>query len=147
VNLLYLYVYRLNFRFRPLSTYFLYRTFVSDVSKVPISFPFPELPFPISFPIKNMKTVTVLVFTDRFRPFSSLVMTSTPRWQANAIVLNRELLRGPWLPEWNTPWLVDHSISGIEPLHYNTRLTPDQVTSVPANSTAAVCTFPMRHYS
>jgi hypothetical protein len=53
VNLLYLYVYRSNFRFRPLPTYFLYRTFVSDVSEVPISFPFPELPFPISFPIKK----------------------------------------------------------------------------------------------
>jgi hypothetical protein len=25
------------------------------------------------FPIKNMKTVMVLVFTDRFRPFSSLL--------------------------------------------------------------------------
>jgi hypothetical protein len=25
------------------------------------------------FPIKNMKTVMVLVFTDRFRPFSSLI--------------------------------------------------------------------------
>jgi hypothetical protein len=33
--------------------YFPYRTFVSDVFEVPISFPFPELPFPISFPIKK----------------------------------------------------------------------------------------------
>jgi hypothetical protein len=49
--------------------YFPHRTFVSDVSEIPISFPFPELPFPI----KNMKTVMVLVFTDRFRPFSSLL--------------------------------------------------------------------------
>jgi hypothetical protein len=52
--------------------FFLYRTSVSDDSEIPMSFPFPELPFPISFPIKNMKTVTVLVFSDRFRPFSSL---------------------------------------------------------------------------
>ena len=52
--------------------YFPHRTFVSDVSEIPISFPFPELPFSILFPIKNMKTVMVLVFTDRFRPFSSL---------------------------------------------------------------------------
>jgi hypothetical protein len=27
--------------------YFLYRTFVSDDSEIPMSFPFPELPFPI----------------------------------------------------------------------------------------------------
>jgi hypothetical protein len=74
VKLLYWYVYRSNFRFRPLPAYFSYRNFVSDVSEVPISFPFPEFPFPISFPIKNMKTVTVLVFTDRFRPFSSLLL-------------------------------------------------------------------------
>jgi hypothetical protein len=53
--------------------YFPYRTFDSDVSEIPISFSFPKLPFPISFPIKNMKTVTVLVFSDRFRPFSPLV--------------------------------------------------------------------------
>jgi hypothetical protein len=52
--------------------YFSHRTFVFDVSEIPISFPFPELPFSILFPIKNMKTVMVLVFTDRFRPFSSL---------------------------------------------------------------------------
>jgi hypothetical protein len=52
--------------------YFPHRTFVSDVSEIPISFPFPELSFPILFPIKNMETVMVLVFTDRFRPFSSL---------------------------------------------------------------------------
>jgi hypothetical protein len=69
------YVYRSYFRFRPLPVYFPHRTFVSDVSEIPISFPFPELPFPISFPIKNMKTVMVLVFTDRFRPFSSLFVT------------------------------------------------------------------------
>jgi hypothetical protein len=54
--------------------YFPHRTFVSDVSEIPISFPFPELPFSILFPIKIMKTVIVLVFTDRFRPFSSLTM-------------------------------------------------------------------------
>jgi hypothetical protein len=50
--------------------FFLYRTPVSDDSEIPMSFSFPELPFPISFPIKNMETVTVLVFSDRFRPFS-----------------------------------------------------------------------------
>jgi hypothetical protein len=66
------YVYRSYFRFRPLPVYFPHQTFVSDVSEIPISFPFPELPFSILFPIKNMKTVMVLVFTDRFRPFSSL---------------------------------------------------------------------------
>jgi hypothetical protein len=49
--------------------YFPHQTFVSDVSKIPISFPFPELPFSILFPIKNMKTVMVLVFTDRFHPY------------------------------------------------------------------------------
>jgi hypothetical protein len=53
--------------------YFPHRTFVSDVSEIPISFPFPELPFSILFSIKNMKTVMVLVFTDRFQPFSSLI--------------------------------------------------------------------------
>jgi hypothetical protein len=53
--------------------YFPHRNFVSDVSEIPISFPFPELSFPILFPIKNMETVMVLVFTDRFRPFSSLL--------------------------------------------------------------------------
>jgi hypothetical protein len=46
--------------------YFPHQTFVSDVSEISISFPFPELPFSILFPIKNMKTVMVLVFTDRF---------------------------------------------------------------------------------
>jgi hypothetical protein len=70
------YFYRLYFRFRPLPVYFPHQTFVSDVSEIPISFPFPELPFSILFPIKNMKTVMVLVFTDRFRPFSSLVVTT-----------------------------------------------------------------------
>jgi hypothetical protein len=52
--------------------YFPYRTFISEVSEIPISFPFPKLPFSISIPIKNMETVMVLVFIDRFRPFSSL---------------------------------------------------------------------------
>jgi hypothetical protein len=54
--------------------YFPHQTFVSDVSEIPISFPFPELPFSIWFPIKIMKTIMVLVFTDRFRPFSSLIV-------------------------------------------------------------------------
>jgi hypothetical protein len=62
---------------------------------------------------------------------SVIVMGSAPRWRANAIVLIRELLRGPWLPGCDAPWLLDHSISGgvrrvPTPLHYNTRLTPDQ---------------------
>jgi hypothetical protein len=59
--------------------YFPHQTFVFDVSEIPISFPFPELPFSILFPIKNMKTVMVLVFTDRFRPFSSLVFQHKKR--------------------------------------------------------------------
>jgi hypothetical protein len=66
------YVYRSYFRFRSLPVYFPYRTFVFDVSEIPISFPFPELSFPILFLIKNIKTIMVLVFTDRFRTFSSL---------------------------------------------------------------------------
>ena len=69
------YVYRLYFRFRPLPVYFPHQTFVSDVFEIPILFPFPEVPFSILFLIKNMKTVMVLVFTDRFRPFSSLVVS------------------------------------------------------------------------
>jgi hypothetical protein len=72
------YVYRSYFRFQPLPVYFPHQTFVSDVSEIPISFSFPELPFSISFPIKNMKTVMVLVFTDRFRPFSSLLSGVPP---------------------------------------------------------------------
>jgi hypothetical protein len=48
--------------------YFPHRTFVSDVSEILISFPFLELPFSILFPIKNMKTVMILVFT----PFSTV---------------------------------------------------------------------------
>jgi hypothetical protein len=52
--------------------YFSYRTFDSDVSEIPISFSFLKLPFSILFPIKNMKTVTILVFSDCFRPFSPL---------------------------------------------------------------------------
>jgi hypothetical protein len=52
--------------------YFSDQTFVFDVSKIPISFPFPELPFSILFSIKNMKTVMVLVFTDRFYPYRTV---------------------------------------------------------------------------
>jgi hypothetical protein len=33
--------------------YFSHQTFVSDVSEIPISFLFPELPFSILFPIKK----------------------------------------------------------------------------------------------
>jgi hypothetical protein len=47
------YIYRLYFRFRPLPVYFPHQTFVSDVSEIPISFPFPKLPFSILFPIKK----------------------------------------------------------------------------------------------
>jgi hypothetical protein len=46
-------VYRSYFRFRPLPVYFPHWTFVSDVSEIPISFPFSELPFSILFPIKK----------------------------------------------------------------------------------------------
>jgi hypothetical protein len=74
------YVYRPYFRFRPLSVYFPHRTFVSDVSEILISFPFPELPFSILFPIKNMKTVMVLVFTDHFHP--SVDMMAVAPWSA-----------------------------------------------------------------
>jgi hypothetical protein len=48
---------------------FSYRTSVSELSML---FSFLELPFPISFPRKNMKTKMVLVFTDHSRPFSRL---------------------------------------------------------------------------
>jgi hypothetical protein len=67
------YVYWSYFRFRPLPEYFPHRTFVSDVSKIPISFPFLELPFSILFPIKNVKTVMVLVFTDRFHQYIYII--------------------------------------------------------------------------
>ena len=73
----YWYGYRLYLRFRPVPMYFSYRTFDFDVSEIPLSFPFPKLPFPISFPIKNMKMVTVLVFSDRFRPVSPLPTTDS----------------------------------------------------------------------
>jgi hypothetical protein len=49
------YVYWSYFIFRPLPVYFPHRTFVFDVSEIPISFPFSELPFLILFLIKNMK--------------------------------------------------------------------------------------------
>jgi hypothetical protein len=55
--------------------YFPYRTFVAEI---PISFPFPKLPFSISFRIKNMKTVTVLVFV--YRPFPTVFIPSL-RWE------------------------------------------------------------------
>jgi hypothetical protein len=49
--------------------------------------PFLELPFSILFPIKNTKTVMVLVFTDRFRPFSSLRRTDA-RYVPSCLVLS-----------------------------------------------------------
>jgi hypothetical protein len=45
-----------------------------------MSFSFPKLPFPISFLRKNMKTKMILVFTDRFRPFSPLLTSGSARW-------------------------------------------------------------------
>jgi hypothetical protein len=63
------YVYRSYFRFRPLPVYFRHRTFVSDVSEISISFPFPELPFSILFPIKKYKNGNGFSV---YRPFSSL---------------------------------------------------------------------------
>jgi hypothetical protein len=65
------YVYRSYFRFWPLPVYFPHWTFVSNVFEIPILFPFPELPFFILFPIKNMKTIMVLVFTNCFHPYRS----------------------------------------------------------------------------
>jgi hypothetical protein len=49
--------------------YFPHRTFVSDVSEIPISFPFPELPFSILFPIKKYENDNGFSV---YRPFSSL---------------------------------------------------------------------------
>jgi hypothetical protein len=63
------YVYRSYFRFRPLPVYFPDQTFVSDVSEIPISFSFPELPFSILFSIKKYKNGNDFSV---YRPFSSL---------------------------------------------------------------------------
>jgi hypothetical protein len=63
------YVYRSYFRFRSLPVYFPHRTFVSDVSEIPISFLFPELPFSISFPIKKYENSNGFSV---YRLFSSL---------------------------------------------------------------------------
>jgi hypothetical protein len=49
--------------------YFPHQTFVSDVSEIPISFPFPELPFSILFPIKKYENGNGFSI---YRPFSSL---------------------------------------------------------------------------
>jgi hypothetical protein len=73
--------------------HFPYQTFVSDVSETPISFPFPEVPFLILFPIKNMKTVMVLVFADRFRPFSSLYITIISEYQGHKCTFTRAASR------------------------------------------------------
>jgi hypothetical protein len=48
--------------------YFPHQTFVSDVSEIPISFPFVELPFSISFPIKKYENGNVFSV---YRPFST----------------------------------------------------------------------------
>ena len=77
--------------------YFPHRTFVSDVSEIPISFPFPELPFSILFPIKNMKTVMVLVFTDRFRPFSSLLTIALSTIEAQYVAASDASKEVVWL--------------------------------------------------
>jgi hypothetical protein len=93
------YVYRLYFRFRPLPVYFPHQTFVSDVSEIPISFSFLELPFSILFPIKNMKTVMVLVFTDRFHPYVLLLRS-------------RDWKFGKWSPSWEGPYRITQVIAG-----------------------------------
>jgi hypothetical protein len=69
--------------------YFPYRTFVSDIFEIPISFPFPKLLFPISFPIKKMKTEMILAFTDRFRPFSSLMFTIRSHDESSRVFYGR----------------------------------------------------------
>jgi hypothetical protein len=80
------YVYRSYFRFRPLPMYFRRRTSVFDVSEIPISFPFPELPFSISFLIKKYENGNDFTFTDCFRPFSTLTRNtqSLTRMQSQA---------------------------------------------------------------
>jgi hypothetical protein len=70
---------------------FLTKLSFSDVSEIPISFPFPELPFSILFPIKNIKAVMVLVFTDRFHSFSFLRIYI-------ALVENKRIPAGVSLP-------------------------------------------------
>jgi hypothetical protein len=91
--------------------------FVSDVSEIPISFPFLELPFSILFPIKNMKTVMVLVFTDRFRPFSSLI-SAVVRSQASH---SQTIARWFWWCAWE-PRMVHQGKRGgggtlLRPFH------------------------------
>jgi hypothetical protein len=49
--------------------YFPHQTFVSDVSEIPISFPFLESPFSILFPIKKYENDNGFSV---YRPFSSL---------------------------------------------------------------------------
>jgi hypothetical protein len=87
---LYWYVYRLYFRFRPLPVYFPYWTFVSDVSEIPMSFPFPELPFSVSFPIKkteNRNSFSVYrLFPTVFIPTKHMPFLSSP-WHPNLRVI------------------------------------------------------------
>jgi hypothetical protein len=87
--------------------------FVSDVSEIPISFPFLELPFSILFPIKNMKTVMVLVFTDRFRPFSSLI-SAVVRSQASH---SQTIARWFWWCAWE-PRMVHQGKRGGGGAHF-----------------------------
>jgi hypothetical protein len=61
--------------------YFPHQTFDSDVSKIPISFPFPELPFPISFPIKKYENGNGFSV---YRPFSTVFV---PKYKVD-ILLN-----------------------------------------------------------
>ena len=72
------YVYRSYFRFRPLPVYFPHQTFVSDVSEILISFPFPELPFSILFPIKKYENGNGFSV---YRPFLTVFI---PRWRTTA---------------------------------------------------------------
>jgi hypothetical protein len=59
--------------------YFPHRTFVSDVSEIPILFPFLELPFLILFSIKKYKNGNGFSVTDRFHLYTSLGHTSGTR--------------------------------------------------------------------
>jgi hypothetical protein len=57
------YVYWSYFKFWWLPEYFPCQTFIPDVTEIPISLLFLELPFSISFSIKNVKTEMILPFS------------------------------------------------------------------------------------
>jgi hypothetical protein len=68
----------LYFRFLPVSMYFLYRIFVFDDSEISMLFPFLELLFPISFPIKKYEN------GNGFSVFRSFPTVFNPmRWCSN----------------------------------------------------------------